>query len=100
MEMKITSSVSTFFKSISTIHFPSQCSQRAVDFTISFYYNIDLPFFVKILFTKPVRRRFSIIKIIVKNFSKLTESYIYRHLFFINVEGYRLKINSGAGAFQ
>ena len=52
-----------------------------------------MPFFVKFSFktSKPVRRRFTKIKLFLKNFAKLTESYICRRLFFNKVEGCRLK---------
>ena len=55
MELKITlSSVSTFFKWFSNVHFPSQCLfyERAVDFKISLFDNKNngSPFFVKFFF--------------------------------------------------
>ena len=43
------------------------------------------------LLSKPVRGRFSKIKVFLKKFSKLTEGYICRRLFFNKVEGGRLK---------
>ena len=97
------SSVSTFYKWFSDMHFPSQCLffERAVDFRISLYYTKKCRFaiFLIILLSKSVRRRLSIIKLFLKNFSKITESYIYRRFLFNKVEGYRLKRNSGAGEF-
>ena len=55
--------------------------------------------FHKVLLSKPVRRRFSIIKEFLKNFAKLTESYMWRRLFYDKVEDCRLKRDYGAGAF-
>ena len=55
--------------------------------------------FHKILLSKSVCRKFSIIKVFLKNVIKLTERYIYGRLFFNKVEVCRLKINFGAGAF-
>ena len=49
--------------------------------------------------SKPVCRSFSILKVFLKKFAKLTERYIYRRLFFNKGEGCKLKRNSGAGAF-
>ena len=48
---------------------------------------------------KPVRKRFSIIKMFLKNFAKLTESYICRRLYFNKVKGCKLKRDSGAGVY-
>ena len=40
------------------------------------------------------------IKVFLKNFAKLTESYICWRLIFSNYEGFRLKTNSGADAYS
>ena len=56
--------------------------------------------FRKIRFSKTVRRRFSVIKLLPKNFTKLTEKYVCRRLFFNKVVGCRLKKGSGAGVLQ
>ena len=88
------SSMSNFYQWLWKIHFPSHCLffERAVEFTIYLYYNKNVD-------SKPVRRRFSIIKVFLKNFAKLTEIYISRRLFSHEVEGCRLKRDSGTGAF-
>ena len=54
--------------------------------------------FHKILLSKSVCRKFSIIKVFLKNVIKLIERYIYGRLFFNKVEGCRLKIKFGGGA--
>ena len=82
------SSVSTFLKWFLNIHFSSQCIWR-MSFTI----------FHEILLSKPVRRKFSIVKVFLKNLAKLTESYICWCLFFNKVKGWNMKGNSGSGAF-
>ena len=103
-ELKITIKFNVNFLSMSLKDtFSSQCLffERAVDFMIYLYYNknVGSPFFIKFLFSKPVHRRFSIIKVFLKNFANLTEIYICQHLFSDEVEGCRLKRVSGAGAF-
>ena len=55
--------------------------------------------FGKIHFSKPVCRRFSIMKEFLKNFTKLTESNMCRRLFSNEVDGCRLKRDSGGNEF-
>ena len=104
MELKVTIKFSANFLQMIlkyTLSLAMSVFERAVDFRISLYYTKKCRFaiFLIILLSKSVRRRLSIIKLFLKNFSKITGSYIYWRFLFNKVEGYRLKRNSDAGEF-
>ena len=92
--------MSTFDQRLSNILFPHNlCSLEDVS-TLRYLPIIECRFaiFRKILHSKPVQRRFSVIKLFLKNCEKFAERYVCWRLFFNKVAGCRLKQDSGAGA--
>ena len=87
--------MSTFYQKFSDIHFTSQCLlfERAVDITVSLYYNknVGSPFFVNSPFKISLREVFRN-KTVPKKFRK-THRKLYE------IKGCWLKRDSGAGAF-